>query len=231
MGIPIRMGADGTLRGSTTGLMRPPRQSRLFVCVSAQARTLPRPLVQVNWHRCASPVSSPATLFDAVLRCPIVFESAADKGDIWPMWGVVPWDCWPVPCPSGGAGLRAMVARHWGILPALGLPAPPVRQHLPQCVLSPSAPFVQDSVPRALSPESDTAFHRARPLVAADLGRVLEGRVAQVRVRARVQAARPRSLLGNGRLLFHAQQRLMRRHRPAGHEALRSLAKQRAEGD
>ena len=67
------------------------------------------------------------------MRTPLVnLEPRADlKSNLWPAVAVVPWLCWAAEGDGVQSdrlkqlGCMAMLARHWNILPALGLPTPP----------------------------------------------------------------------------------------------------------
>jgi hypothetical protein len=77
----------------------------------------------VTWHQTAATTGGAA--FDLVLRTPTVLANPPDrnKGNMWPAVGVVPWLCWADNMPSGQQ--LAMLARHWGVLAALGIEGPP----------------------------------------------------------------------------------------------------------
>lgn len=96
---------------------------------------------QVQW-RISVPIDR---LFHPVLRLPMI-EGAprSEVANMWPSTAVVPWKCWPSPIPGGDgtAGREVVLARHWGILHALGIPRPPVRTNLPSVLAQPSVPTV-----------------------------------------------------------------------------------------
>lgn len=66
------------------------------------------------------------------------------KSNLWPAVAVVPWLCWAAEGEGFQSdrlrqlGCMAMLARHWNILPALGLPGPPSSDWLRPCLTRPS---------------------------------------------------------------------------------------------
>ena len=84
------------------------------------------------------------------MRTPLInVQPRADcVGHMWPAIAVVPWRCWaasPNDVASGyqsqrlrGKGSMPILARHWNILPPLGLPTPPSRDWLRPCLTQPS---------------------------------------------------------------------------------------------
>ena len=73
------------------------------------------------------------------------------KGNMWPALAAVPWQCWA----AEGDGFQcsrlwrqdklAILARHWNILPVLGLPLPPPRERLPACLTNHSIARIDNS--------------------------------------------------------------------------------------
>ena len=66
-------------------------------------------------------------------------------GKMWPAIAAVPWHCWAAEGDgfqssrvNGQLGSLAMLARHWNILLALGLPTPPSCDWLRPCLIEPS---------------------------------------------------------------------------------------------
>ena len=99
------------------------------------------PCSQVTWHSTAR-TNQPYSIFDHEMRTPLVNLTPRPelKGNMWPALAAVPWQCWA----AEGDGFQcsrlwrqdklAILARHWNILPVLGLPLPPPRERLPACL-------------------------------------------------------------------------------------------------
>jgi hypothetical protein len=109
----------------------------------------PPPPAQVSWHQTAA---QPKT-FDLFLRTPMVAATSSgySKNQMWPAVGVVPWLVWADSVPQQQL---AMLARHWGVLAALGITGPPARERWQQggFLASPSVP---DAPQQGLGSEED----------------------------------------------------------------------------